>query len=139
MRSGNPFGDNGQRAIMLALIFKPVIAKDYRAKGEARYKLMTLDIDEFIRRFLPFEGDALAVEGDEPAVGNGDPMGVAGQIGEHRVGSCKRPLGIDHPFDLPLCGEMGFEGCRLGQRGLVGEELQAPSGKQRGRVTRLWR
>ena len=26
--------------------------KDYRAKPEARYKLMTLDVDEFIRRFL---------------------------------------------------------------------------------------
>jgi hypothetical protein len=26
--------------------------KDYRAKNEARYKLMTLDVDEFIRRFL---------------------------------------------------------------------------------------
>ena len=26
--------------------------KDYRAKSEARYKLMTLDVDEFIRRFL---------------------------------------------------------------------------------------
>ena len=26
--------------------------KDYRAKGDARYKLMTLNADEFIRRFL---------------------------------------------------------------------------------------
>jgi len=26
--------------------------RDYRAKGDARYKLMTLDADEFIRRFL---------------------------------------------------------------------------------------
>ena len=26
--------------------------KDYRAKRDARYKLMTLDADEFIRRFL---------------------------------------------------------------------------------------
>jgi hypothetical protein len=26
--------------------------KDYRAKGDARYKRMTLDADEFIRRFL---------------------------------------------------------------------------------------
>jgi hypothetical protein len=26
--------------------------KEYRAKGDARYKLMTLDADEFIRRFL---------------------------------------------------------------------------------------
>src|SRR5215831_6329075 len=28
MRSGNPFGDYGQRAITLALIFKPVIANE---------------------------------------------------------------------------------------------------------------
>ena len=26
--------------------------KDYRAKADNRYKLMTLDVDEFIRRFL---------------------------------------------------------------------------------------
>jgi len=26
--------------------------KDYRAKGPVRYKVMTLDVDEFIRRFL---------------------------------------------------------------------------------------
>ena len=26
--------------------------KDYRAKADARYKLMTLDVDQFIRRFL---------------------------------------------------------------------------------------
>jgi hypothetical protein len=26
--------------------------KDYRAKGDARYKFMTLDADEFIRGFL---------------------------------------------------------------------------------------
>src|SRR5215470_403123 len=28
LRSGNTFGDHGQRAIMLALIFKPVIANE---------------------------------------------------------------------------------------------------------------
>ena len=28
MRSGNPFGDYGQRAITLALIFKPVLANE---------------------------------------------------------------------------------------------------------------
>src|SRR6202035_4365467 len=61
----------------------------------------------------------------EPAVGNGDPVGVAGQVGEHRVGSAKRALGIDHPFGLSQCGEVGLEGGRLGQGGVVGEELQA--------------
>jgi hypothetical protein len=30
----------------------PIKWKDYRAKSDARYKLMTLDADEFIRRFL---------------------------------------------------------------------------------------
>ena len=34
---------------VLSLAFK---WKDYRAKADARYKLMTLDADEFIRRFL---------------------------------------------------------------------------------------
>ena len=53
-------------------------------------------------------------------------MRVAGQVGEHRVGSAKRRLGIDHPFDLSQCAEVGFEDCRLGQGGLVGEELQTP-------------
>ena len=52
-------------------------------------------------------------------------MRVAGQVGEHSVGSAKRSLGIDHPFDLPQCGKAPFEDGRLGERGLVGEELQA--------------
>ena len=42
------------------------------------------------------------------------------------VGSAKRSLGIDDPFDLAQCGEEGLEGCRLGEGGLVGEELQSP-------------
>ena len=76
---------------------------------------------------LPFERHALAVEGDEAAVGDRDPVRVAGQVGEHRAGSAKGPLGIDHPFDLSQCGNVGFEACRLGQAGLIGEELQSPS------------
>ena len=30
-------------------------------------------------------------------------------------------------FDLSQCGKVGFEACRLGQAGLIGEELQSPS------------
>ena len=62
---------------------------------------------------LPFERHGLAVEGDEPAVGNSDPVSVARQVGDHSAGSAKGPLGIDHPFDLSQCGNVGFEGCRL--------------------------
>ena len=75
---------------------------------------------------LPFERDALAGEGDEPTVGNSSAVCVAGQVGEDGVGSAKRPLGIDDPFDLAQCSEKGLEGCRLGEGGLVGEELQSP-------------
>src|SRR5215470_12901912 len=49
---------------------------------------------------LPFEGHALAVEGDEPAIGNSTPVRVAGKVGEDSIRSAKRSLGIDHPFAL---------------------------------------
>src|SRR5215471_13688159 len=81
---------------------------------------------------LPFEGHALAVEGDEAAVGNSNAVRVARQVGEHSVGSAERPLGIDHPFDLSQCGNVGFEACWLDQGGLVAEELQAPDLVSRG-------
>ena len=44
------------------------------------------------RVILPFESHALAVEGDEPAVGNSDAVRIAGQVGEDSVGSTKRPV-----------------------------------------------
>ena len=75
---------------------------------------------------LPFERDARAVEGDETAVGNSNPVRVARQVGEHSIGSAKRPLGIDHPLDLAQCGNAGSEDWRLGEGGLVGKELQPP-------------
>ena len=51
---------------------------------------------------LPFESHALAVEGDEPAVGDSDPVSVARQVGEHSVGSTKNPLGIDSIPNAPF-------------------------------------
>src|ERR1700674_2174941 len=47
---------------------------------------------------LVLEGDADVVAGDQPAVGDGDAVGIARQIGEHRLRSAERLLGIDHPF-----------------------------------------
>ncbi len=49
---------------------------------------------------FPFEGHALVVEGNEPGVGDGDAVGVAGEIGEHRAGTSEGPLGVDDPIDL---------------------------------------
>src|SRR5215831_7787784 len=99
----------------------------YDVDQEATDELVDVERHKFVASIglgpviLPFEGHALAVEGDEPAIGNSHPMRVAGKVGEDGIGSAKRSLGIDHPFDLAQCGEEGLEGCRLGESGLVGE------------------
>ena len=49
---------------------------------------------------FPLESDTALIAGDEPAVADGDPMGVSRQVGEHGLGPGKRPLGIDDPLDL---------------------------------------
>jgi len=60
--------------------------------GVERHQLVvSIDLGPVI---LPLEGHALAVEGDEPAVGNGDPVGVARHVGEHSIGSAEGALGI---------------------------------------------
>src|SRR5207245_1422154 len=46
---------------------------------------------------LPEEADAAVGESDEAAVGDGDAMGIAGEIIEHLLGSAERSLGIDDP------------------------------------------
>ena len=47
---------------------------------------------------FPSEGDTESVAGNEPAVGDGDAVGIARQIGQHGLWPAERALGIDHPF-----------------------------------------
>ena len=54
----------------------------------------------FCTVILPGEGDAVVVEADQAAVGDGDAVGVAAEIGEHRFRPGEGPLGVDHPFKL---------------------------------------
>ena len=60
-----------------------------------------LPIEAFAAVVLVAEGDAGLVEADEAAVRDGDPVGVAGEIGEHRLGAGERRLGVDDPALLP--------------------------------------
>src|SRR5499427_10840352 len=58
---------------------------------------------------LVAEGHAALVESNEPAVRDGDTMGVAGEIGKHGLRPGEGRLGVDEPL-LPLercemCGE----------------------------------
>ena len=49
---------------------------------------------------LPGEADLPILEPDQTAVGDGDTVGVAGEIAEHLFGPGKRRLGEDDPVDL---------------------------------------
>src|SRR5207249_9668405 len=76
---------------------------------------------------LPREGDAGLVGGDQPAIGDGDAVGVARQISEHGLRPTERLLGVDHPFGLAERREESSEGSRLGERGMITEEREASS------------
>ena len=74
---------------------------------------------------LPPEGDAVAVERDQPAVGDGDAVGVAREIGQHGLGPAERALGVDDPFGFAQRRQIRREGLRVGESGVIAEELQA--------------
>ena len=75
---------------------------------------------------LPFEGDAILVAGDQTPVGDGDPVGVAGEMAQDFLGSAKWALAVDHPFAVAQRRQVGREGFRVGQLAMLTEELQLP-------------
>ena len=60
----------------------------------------------------PAEGDAIVFGGNEPMVGNGDAMGVAGQVVENLFGTAEGWLGVDDPVLLLKLREQVSEGVR---------------------------
>jgi len=73
---------------------------------------------------LPAERHATVIGGEEPAIGDGDAVGVARQIGEHGARSAERTLGIDHPLDLAQRRQIGLEGSDVIEAGVDAEELE---------------
>src|SRR5271169_1849182 len=73
---------------------------------------------------FPPEGHAGVVEGDEPAVRDGDAVSVERKIGQYRLGPAERALAVDDPFALAQRGEIGGEGAGLVEAGVIAEELQ---------------
>ena len=55
------------------------------------------------------ESDVAIGNREQPAVGDGDAMCVARQIGEHLLGAGERTLGVDDPFALAQGSEIGAE------------------------------
>ena len=83
---------------------------------------------------LDLECDASLVERDQAAVRDGDAVGIARQIGEHRLGAGERALGIDEPAGLCERSEERGERFGAGEKRVGAEELQLA-----GRVCRRQR
>ena len=80
---------------------------------------------------LPAEAHlAIVLERHQPAVGDRDPMGVAGKVGQHLLRPGERRLGVDHPLPPALGREAGLEGAGLREPGKItkGPELALAMG-----------
>ena len=89
---------------------EPIVADAVEALGqdveqEASDELVGIErhdllaVSSFGPVILPFEGDALIVETDQTTVRDGNPVGIARDIGEHRLGAGEGALCVDHPCD----------------------------------------
>ena len=73
---------------------------------------------------LEFEGDAIGIGRDQPAVGDGDAVSISQQISKHRFGPGERLFCICYPFGLAQRFEESGEGSAVGKVGAIAEELQ---------------
>ncbi len=71
---------------------------------------------------LEREGHGFLIGRDEPPVGDGDAMGVAGKIGQHSFRPGQRTLGIHEPVDGFEGREISFEGGVIGKVRQLAEE-----------------
>jgi len=65
-----------------------------------------------MRGVSPAEADLAVSEGDQPAVGDADAMGVGAEVAQRVLGSAEGPLGVDDPVvteqDSEPCGEAAW-------------------------------
>ena len=83
---------------------------------------------------LPREGDAGVVGRDQAAVGDCDAVGVAREIGKHRLRSGEGPLAVDEPPRCPERHEEGSEGIGAGEMGVLAEEVELAGRMRRGEL-----
>jgi len=74
---------------------------------------------------LPAERDPVGVGGDQPAVGDGNAMGIAREIAQDLFWPRERLLGVDHPLSPAQRRQEALEGSLVGERGMVAEEGEA--------------
>jgi uncharacterized protein GlcG (DUF336 family) len=69
---------------------------------EAAQELMRRDGHDLLlvamRVVSPTEGDAAIAQGDKAMIGDGDAVGISGQVAQNLFRPAERRLGIDHPI-----------------------------------------
>ncbi len=70
------------------------------------------------------EADCAVLASEEALVRDGDPMGIAPEVGEHLPGTAEGRFGVDHPVLGPELREERAEGRRLGERGVLPGEVE---------------
>jgi hypothetical protein len=96
--------------------------------GEEGHDLLPVSASAAV--ILVAERDLIAVEGDEAAVGDGDPVGIAREIGEHRLRPGKGRLGIDHPALSTSWRKVMDEGTPVSEPCHLAEEGKLSGGVQ---------
>lgn len=96
------FAAEGEFGSAMAVGHEAEVADAMEAVGQrVKKELVGLEPQDFCRAVLavvlPGKGDVILVEGYEPAVGDGDAMGVAAEIGQHLCGPAEGPLGRKQP------------------------------------------
>ena len=64
---------------------------------------------------LPQEGDLALGNGDETVIGDGDTMGIAGQVVKHMLRPSEGAFGVNHPILTKERPEEGVKGFLSGQ------------------------
>jgi hypothetical protein len=73
---------------------------------------------------LPAERHGVVAQSQQPAVGDRHPMGIARQVGQHRLRPGEWSLGVDDPFALAQWREPARERLSICQFGMRAEEPQ---------------
>ncbi len=81
-----------------------------------------ISLPTFEAVILPLESDAVVIERDQAAAGDGDAMGLAGEIAQDFRGSAERGFAVDHPLAVTQRRQRGRKGLRIDERGVLAEE-----------------
>ena len=86
--------------------------------GIERHQLV-VSLGAFEAVILPLEGNALVVVRDQAAVGDGNTVGIAGEVAQNFLGSPEGSFAINHPLTVAQRRQIGRKDSRICQRSVL--------------------